>query len=91
MPQRLEGAVLSTANGNYSSAHAGGVVVLASALANSLTLTTSSGATMVVPGGSSGTYPVPSSGGAPNTSWQYANNADIGKASLVVATPNGFI
>ena len=91
MNPRLEGAVLSAASGNYPAPHTGGFIVLSAALVGALSLTTSSGAITVVPAGTSGTWPVPASGGAPNTGWLYANPADIGKALLMVATPNAFL
>jgi len=70
-------------------AHIGGVIAVQSALVGSLTLVSSSGATLAtIPATSVGVFPVLSSNGANGTSATFSSAADAGKCYVALLLPN---
>jgi hypothetical protein len=88
---QVQGAVLSAQTGTLPFAHSGGVVVITSALAGTLTLSDSAGHVTTIPATSVGVFAVASSGGASITSWSLSNAADLGKATVALVIPNSYL
>ena len=88
---QVHGAQIQTQTGNLAFAHAGGVVAISSALAGSLTLTSSAGAVTTIPAASVGVFAVPTSGGASNTGWSLSSGSDLGKCTVALIVPGTFI
>jgi hypothetical protein len=84
------GAQLNGASGLLFAQPVGaGVVSFTSALTAALTISTSAGVVTTYPAGTTGVQALPSSNGANNTFWQYANPvADAGRAWASAAIPN---